>query len=355
MSEHDEGDKTEEPTPEKRKKARDEGQFARSKDAGAVVASVAVLAALVGMAPSVAGLVRELTQNCLRNPHAFIGGDIRSIVQQALTTLAILCVPVGVIAAIAGTAIGFAEAGFHPNTDLVMPKFERLDPISKLGQLFSPKSGTVNVVLSLARVGVVGWVAYSVVSEAFPRLTRLSRIPLATGVTQALEVTLRVAMWATLALAILAAADYAQSWFKTEKQLKMSREELKEEMKQQDGNPQIKARQRAKAREILRRGIAKEVKSSDVVIANPTHVAVAIRYRPEEGAPIVAAKGYDEVALYIKKLAAENNIPIVENRPLARALAEKVKQGRSIPVDLYAAVAEVLAFVYRLKHRRRRA
>ncbi len=97
------------------------------------------------------------------------------------------------------------------------------------------------------------------------------------------------------------------------------------------------------------------MKGSDVVIANPTHVAVAIRYRPEEGAPIVAAKGYDEVALYIKKLAAEHNIPIVENRPLARALAEKVKQGRSIPVDLYAAVAEVLAFVYRLKHRRRRA
>ncbi len=256
MSEHDESDKTEEPTPEKRKKARDEGQFARSKDAGAVVASIAVLAALVGMAPTVAGLVRELTQTCLRNPHAFIGGDMRGIAQQALTTLAVLCVPVGVIAAIAGTAIGFAEAGFQPNSDLLMPKFDRLNPITKLGQLFSPKSGSVNVVLSLARVGVVGWVAYSVVSEAFPRLTRLSRTPLATGVTQALEVTLRVAMWATLALAILAAADYAQSWFKTEKQLKMSRDELTEEMKQQDGNPQIKARQRAKAREILRRGIA---------------------------------------------------------------------------------------------------
>lgn len=355
MSEHDESDKTEEPTPERRRKAREEGQFARGRDTGAVAASLAVLAALTGLVPQVAGLIRELAVRCFRNSDRYIGGDMRSIIQHAFTTLAMIAIPAAAIAAIAGMAAGFVEAGFNPNTDLVMPKFERLNPMGKLGQLFSPKAGLVNVVLSLARVGVVSWVAYGVLEGAFPRLTRLSRMPLGTGVNEVVEVALRLALWATLALAVLAALDYAQSYFRLEKQLMMSRQELKEEMHQQEGNPQIKARQRAKAREILRRGIAKEVKRSDVVLANPTHVAVALRYRPQEGAPVVAAKGYDEVALYIKKLAAENNIPIVENRPLARALAEKVKQGRTIPVDLYAAVAEVLAFVYRLKYRGRRA
>jgi flagellar biosynthetic protein FlhB len=131
----------------------------------------------------------------------------------------------------------------------------------------------------------------------------------------------------------------------------MSRQELKDEMKQQEGDQRIKQRQRARAREAARRGIRRAVESADFVIANPTHISVAIRYRVNEGAPVVTAKGYDEVALYIRKLAKDHDIPVIENRPLARALAKRVKPGRPVPVDLYAAVAEILAFVYRLKKR----
>jgi len=129
----------------------------------------------------------------------------------------------------------------------------------------------------------------------------------------------------------------------------MSRQELKDELKQQEGDPKIKARIRARARELAKRGISKEVKRSDVIIANPTHISVALRYRSTEGAPVVMAKGYDEVALFMRKIADENGIAIVENRPLARALAEKTRVGKTIPIELYQAVAQVLAFVYRLK------
>lgn len=169
------------------------------------------------------------------------------------------------------------------------------------------------------------------------------------------EVITRVALWSTLGLAVMTAADYGLAYFRTERDLKMSRQELKDEMHQAEGDPKIKARQRQRARELSRRNIAKEVSTASVIITNPTHIAIAIRYRAEEGAPVVAAKGYDEVALYIRKLATEAGIPIMENKPLARTLAEKVKVGRVIPADLYAAVAEVLAWVYRLKSRGLRA
>ena len=120
---------------------------------------------------------------------------------------------------------------------------------------------------------------------------------------------------------------------------------------QQEGDPKIKMRQRQRAREIARRGIAQEVSKATVVVANPTHISVALRYHPEEGIPIVAAKGYDDVALYIRKLAGEHGVPVIENRPLARALAEQVRVGRAIPADLFTAVAEVLAMVYRIQAR----
>ncbi|MEP7053589.1 MAG: EscU/YscU/HrcU family type III secretion system export apparatus switch protein, partial [Pseudomonadota bacterium] len=162
-------------------------------------------------------------------------------------------------------------------------------------------------------------------------------------------------IWSTMALALIAALDYGWSWWRHEQSIKMSRQELKDEHHQQEGSPQIRQRQRARAREMLRRGLRKGVKEATVIVANPTHVAVALRYKQHEGAPIVTTKGYDEIALQIKKIAKEEGIPIIENRPLARGLAERVRVGRVIPADMYVAVAELLAMVYRLKNRGRRA
>jgi len=209
--------------------------------------------------------------------------------------------------------------------------------------------------MSLLRVVVVGVVAESVMEKEFPKLVRLSRAPLSAAVWETTQVVMSVAIWSTVALGLIAALDYGWSWWRHEQSIKMSLQELKDEHKQQEGSPQIRQRQRARAREMLKRGLRKGVKEATVIVANPTHVAVALRYKQHEGAPTVTTKGYDEIALQIKKLAKEEGIPIIENRPLARALAERVKVGRVIPADLYVAVAELLAMVYRLKNRGVRA
>jgi flagellar biosynthetic protein FlhB len=159
-------------------------------------------------------------------------------------------------------------------------------------------------------------------------------------------------MRSTGALALLAVADFAFSKYRWEKRNMMSKQELKDEFKQAEGDQRVKHQQRAAARRRLKRGLVKAVKSADVVVVNPTHVSAALRYKPQEGAPVLTAKGYDEVALHIREIAKEAKIPIIENRVLARAIAARVRVGKAIPVDLYAAVAEVLAFVYRLRAQR---
>jgi flagellar biosynthetic protein FlhB len=349
----DDNEKTEEPTPERRKKARDDGQFARARDTTAIAATVAVLLVMTGMWGDLAGALREFSLQCFNEPLMLVRGDMTLVLEQTIKVLVLACLPVAVLACVAGMAAGFAEAGFHPSFALLEPKFERLEPIGKLQKLFSPKEGLVNIVLSILRVGLVAGVAYLVLEKEFPRLAVAARGTLTMAALQIGEVTLKVAAWCTLALGVLAAIDYAQSWWKHEQSIKMSRDELKEEMKQQEGSPQVKQRQRSRAREMLKRGIKKAIKEATVVVTNPTHVAVALRYHPAEGAPTVVAKGYDEVAQHIKALAKELGVPLVENVPLARGLAEKVRVGRTIPADFYAAVAEVLAFVFRLRARGR--
>lgn len=354
MSESD-SDKTEDATPERRRKAREEGQFPRAKDTGAVAGTMAILLVLSAMGPTFWGLLSSFCRRCFSEGLVFKGAGFEFIAHELVSLLAAATLPVAVAAAIGGTLAGLAEAGFSPNLDLAAPKFERLNPVSKLGQMFSPKAAFANIALNLLRVGVLAFVTYSIVKGDFSALARLSRAPVSTGAQQVSEVMMRLGMWSTLALVVLTGVDYVNSWFRHENSIKMSLQEVKDEMKNQEGSPQVKARQRARARELLRRGIRKGVKEATVIITNPTHIAIALRYRPAEGAPVVTAKGFDEVAQHIKELARDYDVPIVENKPLARALAAKVKVGKVIPVDLFVGVAEVLAFVYRSRKRGLRA
>lgn len=351
----DDTERTEDASPERRKRARDDGQFARSKDSGPVAATIAALGIIGATAGDFVATIQAFCLRCFDEPLSLARGDMSLLAEQAGVVLVTSCVPVAIAAALAGTAIGFLEAGFHPNFELLEVKLERLEPLGKLKQMFSLKSGLVSVVMSLLRVVVVGVVAESVMEREFPKLVRLSRAPLGAAVWETAQVVMRIAVWSTLALALIAALDYGWSWWRHEQSIKMSRQELKDEHHQQEGSPQIRARQRARAREMLKRGLRKGVKEATVIVANPTHVAVALRYKQHEGAPTVTTKGYDEIAQQIKKLAKEEGIPIIENRFLARALAERVRVGRVIPADLYVAVAELLAMVYRLKNRGIRA
>jgi flagellar biosynthesis protein FlhB len=349
VAEDSESERTEEPTPERRKKAREEGQFPRGKDAGNTVAGIAVLITLAMLGPDAMRILHQFSVRCFTDPYDLTRGDPRALLHAVATTLGVFVFPAVVAAALGALAIGIAEAGYHPNMKLASAKWERLDPLPKLKQMFALQETGVDVVLQLARVCIVLAVAYSSVKSSFPRLMQLARVDLEAGTLEVATLLFELGLWCSLALAGLALLDYLKSYRKHEKSIMMSRQELKEEMRQQEGDHRIKQRQRARAREAAKRGLAKAIVQSDFVIANPTHISVAVRYRVAEGAPVVTAKGYDEVALYIRKLAKESDIPVITNIPLARALAKRVRQGRPVPVDLYAAVAEILAFVYRLK------
>jgi flagellar biosynthesis protein FlhB len=344
-------EKTEDPTPERRRKAREEGQFARGKDAGNTVAGIVVLLTLASLGGGMVEQVRWFSARCFGDPYDLVRGDPAALFQAIGAIVAVIVIPVAAAAALGSFALGLAEAGYHPNMDLAAPKFSRLDPLPKLKQMFAFKDIALDIVLQAVRVFIVGAVAYSCVESTFPQLMELSRIDLRRGVSVVVLGLYRLALWSSLALACLSFVDYVKSYRKHEQSIKMSRQELKDEMKQQEGDGRIKQRQRARAREAAKRGLVRAVAASDFIISNPTHISVALRYRVNEGAPVVTAKGYDEVALYIRKLAKDSDIPVIENRPLAKALAKRVKPGRPVPVDLYAAVAEILAFVYRIKKR----
>jgi flagellar biosynthetic protein FlhB len=350
MAEND-TDKTEDPTPERRRKAREEGQFPRARDAGNMLGSFAVMLTLFSFGDDLALSFREFAVRCYGEPYTLVRGDVRALFGQVSHILMLLVFPVAIAAALGATAAGLFEAGFHPNMDLASPRWSRVDPLARLKQMFALRDAAINVTLQLARVVMVACVVYFSIKSAFPRLVGLGRGDLTGASFGLLDAVSRLALWGSMALFVITAVDYWNSRRRHEQSIRMSRQEVKDEHRQHEGDPRVRSRQRARAREMARRGLAKAVRAADFVIANPTHISVAVRYRVEEGAPVVSAKGYDEVALYIRTIAKEHKIPVIENRPLARALAKRVKVGRAIPVDLYAAVAQVLAFVYRLKNK----
>jgi flagellar biosynthesis protein FlhB len=342
-------DKTEPATPQRRKKAREEGDFPKARDAGGIAAALAVLLALGAMGPAAALQLWAFTTRCFSEPFDLMARDPTPVMVRLTAVLGSLALPSAICAALAGLAVGFAQAGFHPNVDLAFPKANRINPFGKLASMFKPSTALFELVQSLVRVSAVGYIVYWTLRDMMPIMLELMRADVhgAAGAIKSSLATLT--MRATGALALLAAADYGFSKYQWEQRNKMSKQELKDEYKQAEGDQRVKHQQRAAARRRLKKGLVKQVKTADVIVVNPTHVSAALRYKPEEGAPVVTAKGYDEVALHIREIAKEAKIPIVENRVLARAIASRVRVGKAIPVDLYAAVAEVLAFVYRLR------
>ncbi len=350
----DDTSKTEKATPARKKKAREDGQFARARDAGGIAATVAVVFVLGVSMSSIANRLGEFAMRCFSEPFDFLRGAEGDLGARMIRTLGWIVIPSMTAAVIGALVIGFAEAGWHPFLKLVMPRWNRLDPIAKMKQQFSFGHISTELVFNTLRVVIIGYVAYTTIRDAFPFLVRFTSAGVVAAGEGVYQVVGRLAVRACLTFVILAVADYVQSYFKIDKQLMMSRHDVKEEMRQQEGDGKVKHRMRAIARERIRRGISKALSTADVVVTNPTHVSVALRYRPEEGAPIVVAKGYDEIAMHIREVAKEKGVFIMRVPPLARALAGRVRVGRRIPVDLYGAVAEVLAFVYRLRAQKKK-
>ncbi|MBV9949921.1 MAG: EscU/YscU/HrcU family type III secretion system export apparatus switch protein [Myxococcales bacterium] len=354
MSDADQGERTFEPTAHRREEFRKQGKFARSRDAAGVAATFCALGALLGSRAAIRDSMQQLFHACFGDLGALSHGQPGDAFRFAAQALLTIAGPASLAAIAASATVGLVQSGLHVNLDALGFKPERLDFISKLKGLVAPKQQAVEMILSLLRIGVVGYVAYRAAIVELPDLLGLARAPVDISIERIVQSSVHVMLSAGAALSVIALADYAQSRLRISKEMKMTRQEVMEETKANEGDQKVKYRIRARARAMARKRALQSVKKADVVVTNPTHVAVALRYDEKDAAPVVVAKGQDDVALRIRAEARKHGIPILENRRLARALDAEVPVGHAVPMAHFAAVARVLAFVYRLRGGRKR-
>jgi flagellar biosynthetic protein FlhB len=341
-----ESNKTEKATPQKRKKAREQGQVARTKELSNALAWSGALGLLAWQVPEVARQFRGLLQSTL-------DVSVREPIQPGGPVL-FWCaagvfrwiVPIMATAWVLSLAGGVAQGGLVFAGEALAFKPDKLNPGAKLKQMFSLTALSA-ILKSLLPFGVIIWIGISTVMNRWNGILHTSDL----GV-RAYTAFLLSALWdlcwkSGLVLLSWAAVDYLLVWQKTESDLKMSRQELRDELKQTEGNPAVKGRIRRLQRQLRRRQMLRDTEKASVVITNPTHFAVALRYEMDMEAPVVVAKGKDLLAQEIKEVARWQGIPILENPPLAQALYHTVEVGSTIPSALYTAVAEILAFVFR--------
>jgi flagellar biosynthetic protein FlhB len=280
--------------------------------------------------------------------------NVHNLLKEALFTFAIVLVPVLAALMVVGVIANVAQVGFLFTTEPLQPKFSKLNPLSGIKRVMMSRHSFVEMVKGVFKVAIVAVVAYVAMNDVVA-----DSLALADGDALAIlefmaKASVTIGLKVGLAFFVLAAGDYAFQRFEYEKSLRMTKEEVKEEAKQSEGDPLIKGRIRSIQRQIAYRRMMQDVPKADVVVTNPTHYAVAIKYEMRKmGAPKVVAKGVDLIAQRIKEIAAEHSVPIVEDKPLAQMLYRTVEIGDQIPEKLFQAVAQVLAYVYRLRDSRR--
>jgi flagellar biosynthesis protein FlhB len=346
MSKGDAGDKTEKPTPKKRREARKQGQIARSVD---LVQWVALLVATYVLPATTGALLQRLgddTRSMFEVAASGEPGPAYGELGDVLGVMAIGLAPLfGIMFVV--TLVGLiAQGGVVVVSDAVKPKFSRISPKAGFKRLVSTQS-LMETAKAVLRLVVFGVVVYTVVQGTVRELVRGTPSDLRVAVPVLAEQLLSTLRMAAVAGVLIGAADYLFQRHQVEKRMKMSKQEIRQEMKSSEGDPMIKGRRRSAHARLTRNGMLAAVDDASVVVVNPTHVAVALRYANGEGAPRVVAKGGDETARRIRERAMESGVPVLEVRPLARLLFDTVRVGEAIPVDLFEAVAVVLAFVLR--------
>lgn len=343
-------DKSQEPTPRRRQEAREQGQIPKSQDLASAVLLVVGSGTLLWIGGGIGGELGSVVQNYLGG-EPWLAADPDFVIGQWVTAvvwMGKIALPLMLTLLVASVLVNLAQVGFLFLPQRLMPELGRINPLPGLGRLFS-RDNAVQLafgVLKTLFVAVIAGLAVYSDREAILILPELSVG--AIGVFF-IQTGLWVALKIGAALLFLAALDYGWQRWRHEQDLKMTPQEVREEMRNQTGDPQIIARRRAVQRQLVLSRIAKAVPKADVVITNPTELAVAVQYDPETmNAPIVLAKGAGLVAQRIRRLALEHGVPIVERKPLAQALYKQVEVNHPIPTGLYSAVAEVLAYVYQL-------
>lgn len=354
MAEESFQEKTEDATPKRREESREKGQVARSSELSSVAILASGLMALWGLG----SYMRIRLEGLML--HSFVGIfdadldvlSIQSHLHRWMYDFAMVLWPMLLLLVISAVAVNVAQVGILFTGKPLMPKADRISPQSGLKRIFSAK-GLVELAKGLFKVAIVAYVVYFTLQAEEANMTTLLDLEVVQIFGLSVDIILTLGFRLVLLLLILAILDYSFQRHDYEKNMKMTRQEVRQELKQQEGDPMIRSRIRAIQREMSQRRMMDDVGSADVIVTNPTHVAVALRYDPATmPAPLVLAKGQRLMAQKIKDVAREAKIPLVENKPLARALYKTVQVGDQIPDELFRATAEVLAFVFQLRQRR---
>lgn len=342
---------TEEATPRRREEARKRGQVFKSMELVGAATLLTSYMVLRYFGPYMAGRVLTFsTQLWESGPHQdWTEAGVRLLLINMFLLIALVVAPVALGALVTGLVMNYMQVGFLFTLEPLSPNFDRINPLSGLKRIFSRRA-LAEFLKSLMKLAIIGYVAYRVVADdlaVFPSLLELDLVQI---VRFLIDLVSRLLLWVGLAMLVVAAADfYFQRW-DYDRSLRMTRREVKDELRQTEGNPEVRSKIRQKQREMSRRRMMQDVKKADVVVTNPTHYAVALEYKQEAmGAPRVLAKGQGLIALRIREIAKESSVPIVENPLLARELHKTVDVGREVPSEMFQAVAEIFAFLYQLR------
>ncbi len=345
------GERTEEATPKRRQEAREEGNVAKSQDlAGALLLLIGTMA-LALLAWSMFGDAKQIIQVVLS--HDSVGNvlrveDIGAYMRFIGLNTIKLGAPILLVLWLAAYITTFLQIGWLMSVKSLQPKLSKLDPIKGFQRVFG-LSALVKATLDSLKVGVVVIVAIWAISGNFDRMLLLPQLTILQSLREVGWMMLDLALRVLLVLLLLGILDYMYQRWKHNRDLKMTKQQVKDELKQTEGDPQTKQRRMRMAQQIAQQRIAAAIPKADVIVTNPEHVAVAIQYDMDsQSAPKVIAKGADHLAMRIRQLAMQHEIPILQRPPLARALYKEVAVGQEIPPGFYQAVAEILAYVYRL-------
>ncbi|MEG0541964.1 MAG: flagellar biosynthesis protein FlhB [Angelakisella sp.] len=346
------GEKTEKATPKRKQDERKKGNIFQSKEIVTVASLMILFSLFKTLAPVITAQITGGITNfwaMSETMEVITVADSRALLVQSLIIFGVCTMPLLLASILVAVVFTFAQTKMMVNAKSMEFKFSRLNPISGLKKLFSMR-GLVELFKAMIKISVLGYIIYDIFIKNLPKFPRMFEMQPVQAVSFLSDMLTSMVNTAVAIFAFLAVADYVYQWWDYEKNLRMSKDEIKEEYKQTEGDPQIKGKIKEKQRQISMSRMMQNVPTADVVVRNPTHYAVAIKYDAEKNrAPVVVAKGVDELALRIVKVAEEAGVTITENVPLARGLYASVDIDREIPDQFYQPVAEVLAFVYNLK------
>jgi flagellar biosynthetic protein FlhB len=348
------GEKTEKATPKRREEARKKGQVAKSPDLNGAIVLLSSLFALSIWGPHIwqeMGAAMRSTLSMIATPEAASGAGLGRLFMQNGRTAVLAVAPIAIVCLVFGVLANLGQVKLKPSLHGLKPDFRRIDPLKGAKNLFGPNllfEGAKN----LSKVLIVGAITAFAVVPKLDDLSALVGMAPADLVSHLAHTVLGIAQRAAIAYILIGLADFAYQRWRHEKSLRMDKQEVKEEQKAFTSPPEVRAALRRRQMQAARARMMAAVPEADVVVTNPTHFAVALVYDGKKPAPEVLAKGQDLVAAQIRKVAAENGVPVISDPPLARSLHATVEVGHQVPEELFAAVAQLLAFVYRVANRR---